>query len=381
MGSIRKAPHSGRWEARYRDPYGTQRSRTFDRKGDATAFLAATETDKRHGDWFEPETDRVTVREWHARWWLTIESSDHAANTLVQYEGILRRHVLAQLGDRPMASLRRIDLEEWIATLRADGLGQSGVRTARTLLGMMLSSAVESRIIRSNPLAGVKLTRKGPSRAKQALTVVQVEALANESGAYRVLVLVLSYGGLRPNEAFALRRRHRDDFGQLVIEEGLVEVRGRLVSTDGKTHRARVVPLPGSVADEFSEHLEARPADPEGLVFVTSTGCPIGLRNFRRQLDAAALRAGMPEWFTPYTLRHTCASLMASQGVPVTTAAAIMGHDPAMFLRTYAHLYPGDMREAAAVLDEARATVLDSSRGADVVQELRSGNASRSATS
>jgi integrase len=211
--------------------------------------------------------------------------------------------------------------------------------------------------------------------------MAQVEALANESGAYRVLVLVLAYGGLRPNEAFGLRRRHRDDFGHLVVEEGLVEVRGRLVSTDGKTHRARVVPLPPSVADEFAEHLDARPADPQALVFVTSSGCPIGLRNFRRQLDTAALQAGMPEWFTPYTLRHTCASLMASQGVPVTTAAAIMGHDPAMFLRTYAHLYPGDMRGAAAVLDEARTTEISGSRGADVVQALRSENRSRSATS
>ncbi|HUQ64199.1 MAG TPA: hypothetical protein VM121_10635, partial [Acidimicrobiales bacterium] len=59
----------------------------------------------------------------------------------------------------------------------------------------------------------------------------------------------------------------------------------------------------------------------------------------------------------------------------------IMGHDPAMFLRTYAHLYPGDMRGAAAVLDEARTTEISSSRGADVVQELRSENRSRSATS
>jgi len=380
MGSIRKAPRTGRWEARYRDPFGAHRTRTFDRKSDATAFLAATETDKRHGEWFEPEAGQVTVSQWHSRWWPTIENSDRAANTLVQYEGILRRHVLLHLGDHPMASLRRIDVEEWLATLRAGGLGQSGVRTARTLLGMLLSSAVESKVIRSNPLAGVKLTRRGHSRAKQALTVAQVEALASAAGDYRVLVLVLAYGGLRPNEAFALRRRHRDDFGQLVVEDGLVEVRGHLVSTDGKTHRGRVVPLPSSVAAEFGEHLETRPADPETYVFVSSNDRPIRLRNFRRRLDTMASTAGLPDWFTPYTLRHTCASLMASQGVPVTTAAAIMGHDPAMFLRTYAHLYPGDMRGAAAVLDKARGAEISSSRGADVVQALRSGNRSRSAT-
>ena len=84
--------------------------------------------------------------------------------------------------------------------------------------------------------------RRGTGRSRRALTVAQVEALADAAREDRVLVLVLAYCGLRPNEAFALRRRHRDDFGQLVIEGGLVEVRGRQVETDGKTHQQRVVP-------------------------------------------------------------------------------------------------------------------------------------------
>lgn len=63
------------------------------------------------------------------------------------------------------------------------------------LLGAMLSSAVESRVIRSNPTAGIKASRKNSSRAKQALT--EVEALAAAATEYSVLVLVLAYCGLR----------------------------------------------------------------------------------------------------------------------------------------------------------------------------------------
>ncbi len=380
MGSIRRAPRTNRWEARYRDPIGQQRTATFDRRADAVAFLAATETDKRRGEWLEPEASRITLRQWHARWWPTVEKSDRAANTLVQYESILRVHVLPHLGDRRLATLRRIDVEEWLAILRERGLGQSATRTARTLLGMMLSSAVESRVLRSNPLAGIKMARGGGSRARQVLTVAQVEALADAAVPYRALILVLAYCGLRPNEAFALRRRHRDDFGQLVVEAGLVEVRGRITATDGKTHRGRVVPLPRFLAEEFDRLLATRPGGPETLVFASSTGGPMGLRNFRRRLDAAAAAAGLPAWVTPYTLRHTCASLLAQQGVPVPTAAAMLGHDPAMFLRVYSHLYPDDLRGAAAVLDAARATELGSSCGADVVQPLQSENCSRPAT-
>ena len=66
-----------------------------------------------------------------------------------------------------------------------------------------------------------------------------------------------------------------------------------------------------------------------------------------------------PEWATPYVLRHTAASLLAQSGVPVTAAAASLGHDPAIFLRTYAHLYPGDLAAVADAMDAARSAVVD----------------------
>jgi hypothetical protein len=59
MGSIRRAPRTGRWEARYRDPYGAQRTATFDRKGDAQAFLAAIETDMHRGTWVDPALGKL----------------------------------------------------------------------------------------------------------------------------------------------------------------------------------------------------------------------------------------------------------------------------------------------------------------------------------
>ncbi len=50
---------------------------------------------------------------------------------------------------------------------------------------------------------------------------------------------------------------------------------------------------------------------------------------------------------------------MAQQGVPVSAAAASLGHDPAIFLSTYAHLYPGDLRSVADAMDLARADAID----------------------
>ncbi len=77
-------------------------------------------------------------------------------------------------------------------------------------------------------------------------------------------------------------------------------------------------------------------------------------RRWPRMWQPAVELAGLPPGVTPYVLRHTAASLMAQQGVPVSTAAAALGHDPAIYLRTYAHPYPGDLRSAGDAMDAVR---------------------------
>jgi integrase len=134
------------------------------------------------------------------------------------------------------------------------------------------------------------------------------------------------------------------------------EYRGRLVEQDTKTHRARVVQVPASVLEELREHLDVHVEDrADAPIFTTPTGDRVRLSNWRHRVwQPAATQLEFPSWATPYVLRHTAASLMAQSGVPVTAAAAALGHDPAVFLRTYAHLYPGDLKAVADAMDMAR---------------------------
>jgi len=221
---------------------------------------------------------------------------------------------------------------------------------------MVLLSAVDSGIIGANPMAGFRIA-KGTSKIRQALTAEQVELVADAVGQWwRPFVLVLAYCGLRPGEAIALRRRHLDDFGRLTIEGAVTEHRGRLVEGDTKTHRSRLVQVPESVLQELKVHLREHVADrPDAPIFSAPDGSMVRLSNWRHRIWQPAIeQAGLPPGATPYVLRHTAASLMAQQGVPVSTAAAALGHDPAIYLRTYAHLYPGDLHSAADAMDAVR---------------------------
>ena len=71
MGSVRRSPKTSRWEARYRDPLGRQRTKTFATKADARAFLAAAQTDAMRGQWLDPTGARVTYQEWSEQYFAT----------------------------------------------------------------------------------------------------------------------------------------------------------------------------------------------------------------------------------------------------------------------------------------------------------------------
>ena len=68
MAHIRRHPNArGRWQVRYVDPSGRERSKNFPRKSDAERFLVTIEADMLRGDWIDPRLSKITFEEWTGR--------------------------------------------------------------------------------------------------------------------------------------------------------------------------------------------------------------------------------------------------------------------------------------------------------------------------
>ena len=63
MGFIEK--RNGKYRARYRDPLGDQRCKTFTRRGDAERFVREMEVDLQRGVWIDPRGADLAVATWH----------------------------------------------------------------------------------------------------------------------------------------------------------------------------------------------------------------------------------------------------------------------------------------------------------------------------
>jgi integrase len=87
-------------------------------------------------------------------------------------------------------------------------------------------------------------------------------------------------------------------------------------------------------------------------VFCTSNGTPINPRNLVRDFKAFLRRANLPD-IRFHDLRHSCASLLAAQGVPVRVAMDILGHtNIATTQNIYTHVFDDAKRQAADAMDQ-----------------------------
>ena len=98
----------------------------------------------------------------------------------------------------------------------------------------------------------MRLPRR-PPRRNVYLTPTQLEMLADESGRYRSLVLLLGVGGLRWGEAAALRVRDVNFLKRRIeLHRNAVQVGAEFAVGSLKSNKSRAVVLPGFVIDAIA---------------------------------------------------------------------------------------------------------------------------------
>jgi integrase len=352
VASIQKRDN-GRWRARYKDADDREHARHFTRKADAELWLAQVRADQLRGTYVDPRAGRVTLKEFAERW---LAAQGHRAGTRRLYERTMRLHVLPVLGDRPLAAIRRTDIQGLI-TASAEHLAPKTVENHLRLIRALFNAAVEDQLISVSPVR--KISRQPVSRARVVpLSVAQVDALVAATPArYRAMVIAAVGSGLRQGELLGLRAQDVD------LERGLLHVRHQLVSVPGvpaqlgppKTDSSlRTVPVPGFVVEALRAHIGDYPPGPFGVLFTNKRGLVVNRQSLHRSFRYALRTAGLPLTVTFHQLRHTYASLLIEAGESVTVVAARLGHKNATeTLQTYSHLWPSSEDQTRLVLSRA----------------------------
>lgn len=354
---VRRSTASGpRYDVRYRDPAGTERSKAFRRKVDADAFAAKVTVQVREGDWLDPELSRVAVQD-YARTWLA-GRVDLGPATLHSYRRVIEGWIVPRWGGLALAAVTHEAAAAWltgIADPARGGRSVSWARTVRQVFGQVMEAAVRARRIRSNPVRGIRLQLPPATTRRGYLTHEQVRALAEAAAPRTVEVYLLAYCGLRWSELSGLRVGDVDLLhGRLHVVNAAKVVNGRLICGDPKGRQARIIPYPQLCAAGVEAATRGRA--PDVPLFPGDRGGWLLGKVFQTQiLDPACTAAGLAR-LTPHHLRHTCASLAVQAGGSVKDVQALLGHESAAItLDTYADLFPSDLSDLMGRLDAGAA--------------------------
>lgn len=281
-GSFRKLP-SGKWQVRYTDPDGIQRSLgTYLTKQSGQEALRRVLSDIDKGVWeLSRDSNRalidgktLTLAEVAERYRKlgTRGGNPLSPRTLAEYEGYIRRD-LARFANSPIRSIRAEQIDDWWIEL-----GEKGTLSLRQKVYSHLKSltrfALRKGWIAKDP-CDIPGGTQAPS-VKNPIIPTRQEAemiieLAPEN--LKALFLMASWGGFRKGELLELRRKdisfdealglYKVDASRGVIwlPGGNTEVRSP------KYESGRGNWLPPFCNEIVRKHLHTVPLDPEALLF------------------------------------------------------------------------------------------------------------------
>ncbi|MBO8189270.1 tyrosine-type recombinase/integrase [Streptomyces spirodelae] len=353
FGAIRRLP-SGRYQARYPGPDGVMRPApfTFETTGDADDWLAEKRTEIRRGEWQDPDAGAVNFRDYALTW---VDERGLSATTEELYLRLLRLHLLPTFEEYDLEEITAPRVRTWrMERLKATG-AKTTVAKSYQLLKAIMETAVEDELIRRNPCR-IKGAGKESAAERRVATVAQVDAIADAMGPrWRLMVYIAAYGPARPEEQAGLRRSDVD------LERVGVWIRraepelctgerapGETKSEAGK----RFLTLPAFMKKDLERHVAwFAEKEPDGLLFVGERGAPFRRSTFGRKWSRARRKAGLPDDFRFYDLRHTGHTLSTRSGATLKDTMVRAGQSSERAALIYQHSDDERQKEVAAGLD------------------------------
>lgn len=318
------------------------------------------------GTWAQAPRELTVARFLTEQWLPLIEGRDLKASTKAAYQMTVTSYIVPRIGHVPLAEVTPMVIERLLADLRTTGRtlrpGGLSAKTRRNVHGVLhkaFGDALRNGLINRNPLDAVvppRDTSTEPAGHRMAIwTPTQVQAFlghASQDPSGPILHL-LALTGARRGELVALLWDDVDlDTATLDIRRSAVVASGRgvVVSSPKTRHGHRTLhidPVTTAMlrrhrATQAATRLAAGPLwNDHGLVFPARDGTLLHPGLVSKAFVRLIATAGLPP-IRLHDLRHTHASVLLADSVPITDVSERLGHaNPSITLNVYSHVLPG----------------------------------------
>jgi integrase len=276
----------------------------------------------------------------------------HTASTYTRDQSLAAR-VLKHFGRMTLRAIGSGDVQRYVdQRVGAESRYKKPVRPATVNRELMcisgaLTEAMKRGYIDRNPVVGVPQLPEHNDRLRWLTSKEEERVLGYAPEFLKPIVLTALHAGMRRGEIMRLK------WADVDFDQRLIRV------AESKSHKTRYIPI-NKTLFALLEAIEpfTGPKGPSPYVF-TNPVTGTRYEDVSHTFDRAATKAGFDD-VTFHTLRHTFASRMAQDGVPLKAIQELLGHGTMQMTMRYAHLGPNNLRDAVAALDVVREAKSDS---------------------
>ncbi|MDD5760362.1 MAG: site-specific integrase [Desulfobulbaceae bacterium] len=289
----------------------------------------------------QEKPESLTFEKFTQEWFETYVKANCKHSEILNKQGTLKLHLVPWFGNKELRDIQTLDIEQYKAEKNKKGLSPKTINNHLASLSKCLNCAYEWGRLKTAPPKIKKL--KSNFHRIDFLSPVETWQLLQDHSepTWNCMILVALRTGMRFGELLGLEWSDIDwERKQITVKQSFV----RGVMGTPKSGKIRHIPM----TDELCEALADR-RKLHGLVFER----PLG--EFTHRVASNAIhrickRTGVRKtcW---HILRHTFASHLAMEGVPIPVVQQLLGHASIVMTMRYAHLSPSKLNEAVAVFE------------------------------
>ncbi|HDR4903672.1 TPA: tyrosine-type recombinase/integrase [Bacillus cereus] len=346
---------------RYYDPLGKRREKYkqgYKSENEAYRGLLEVKTSILNGEVKQVKNSNLTISEWLDIWYEThknewkISSRSQRENAIkYQMKPLLGKYKLAELDK---STYKRVYINELLKKYKP-----STVQLFHRLFKIAINAAVDDELIPRNRFNKITI----PNEEKTVENFFTAEELNEFIAAAKKyenitnysIILLLSFTGLRKGEALGLQWKNINFENKTLTVERTRDNKG--TRTPKTKNSFRTILIDDTLINQlkvyktwckktklsFGLHLH----DDDFIFISYQSGTPITdnplMYSFQRILKHTTLKK-----ITPHGLRHTHATLLISQRIPVKVIADRLGNTPQMIFDIYGHSFKELEEESVA---------------------------------
>ncbi|MCE4957681.1 tyrosine-type recombinase/integrase [Macrococcoides caseolyticum] len=309
---------------------GKKRKSGFKTKGEAVHAAQKIIQDLNNGNFM----DDITFEEYYEKW-LKANNKEKLSTKQSYWYRRSKALFIAHFGaDMVMSRVTRSEYQLFINNY-ADGRTTSSVKKVHNCISGCFKDALYDGYVKKDPTYKIKYIGTTPAQKEDEkfMTIDQYIAvkdyLKTKHELSYIILFLLAITGARFSE---INRMTYDD---LNYSTGVIHIPGT------KTENAdRYVEVSNKDVLLIKEHLLMSPRRTDGKLFnLSHTAVNKAFKNIKKKFK-------IPEYITPYALRHTHASFLISKGIPIEYISKRLGHaNIHMTLTIYTHLLDEHKKE------------------------------------